>query len=136
LARLTADREALLSEGERRQLFRNMLLFRLCVITLVFCVLCWIGCAVFGPIDFTDQRPVAFWLIPAGIFSIVYYIYALVTEFSDDADLDRWWRILSALFLLTPLVAYFTVAGMMFLFFTISEIEFSLQNLPFWPGQS
>jgi len=31
-------------------------------------------------------------------------------------------------------VVYFTVAGMMFLFFTISEVEFSLETIPFWPG--
>ena len=34
MAKLTADREALLSEAERRKIFRDMLLFRLCLITL------------------------------------------------------------------------------------------------------
>ena len=77
MARLTADREALLSEEERRRLFRSMMLSRLCMITLVFCVLCWIICATIGPIAFLDQRPVAFWLIPAGIFAINYYAYAI-----------------------------------------------------------
>ncbi|MGB1155203.1 MAG: hypothetical protein ACPG42_00150 [Alphaproteobacteria bacterium] len=134
MGRMTADREALLSEAERRRLFRGMLLFRLCLITLIFCLICWVACALFGPINLTDQRPIAFWLIPAGLFSIVYYSYALATEFSTDAGMDRWWRVLSSVLFLAPLVVYFTVAGMMFLFFTISEVEFSLTRLPFWPG--
>lgn len=133
MARLTPDREALLSEAERRRLFRGMLLFRLCLITLVFCVVCWVGCALLGPINLFDQRPVAFWLIPAGLFSITYYAYALFTEFSASPLLDRLWRILVSVFMLSPLVVYFTVAGMMFLFFTISEVEFSISNVPFWP---
>ncbi|MDG1414594.1 MAG: hypothetical protein P8R39_04535 [Alphaproteobacteria bacterium] len=134
MAKLTADREALLSEAERRKIFRDMLLFRLCLITLAFSIICWISCAAFGPIRFSDHRPVAFWLIPAGIFALVYYSYALFTEFSGDPMADRWWRILAAALVLSPLVMYFTVAGMMFLFFTISEVEFSLETIPFWPG--
>ena len=134
MAKLTADREALLSEGERRTIFRRMLLFRLCLITLIFTILCWVFCAAVGPIRFADHRPVAFWLIPASLFALVYYSYALFTEFSGDPGADRWWRIISAAFVMSPLVVYFTVTGMMFLFFTISEVELAVQNIPFWPG--
>lgn len=134
MARLTADREALLSEGERRMIFRNMLMFRLCLIGLSFAVLCWTACAAFGPIRFTDHRPVAVWIIPASLFALIYYSYALFTELSSDPNLDRLWRILSSLLALTPLLVYFTAAGMMFLFFTITEVEVSLQNIPFWPS--
>lgn len=132
MARLTADREALLSEEERRRLFRSMMLSRLCVITLVFCILCWIICATIGPIAFLDQRPVAFWLIPAGIFAINYYAYAIFTEFSDDSDVDRWWRVVSAVLICSPLVVYFTIAGMMFLFFTVSEVELATLTRELW----
>ena len=134
MAKLTADREALLSEGERRTIFRRMLLFRLCLITLIFAILCWVFCAAVGPIRFADHRPVAFWLIPASLFALVYYSYALFTEFFGDPGADRWWRIISAAFVMSPLVVYFTVTGMMFLFFTISEVELAVQNIPFWPG--
>ena len=134
MAKLTADREALLSEGEGRTIFRRMLLFRLCLITLIFAILCWVFCAAVGPIRFADHRPVAFWLIPASLFALVYYSYALFTEFSGDPGADRWWRIISAAFVMSPLVVYFTVTGMMFLFFTISEVELAVQNIPFWPG--
>ena len=134
MAKLTADREALLSEGERRTIFRRMLLFRLCLITLIFAILCWVFCAAVGPIRFADHRPVAFWLIPASLFALVYYSYALFTEFSGDPGADRWWRIISAAFVMSPFVVYFTVTGMMFLFFTISEVELAVQNIPFWPG--
>lgn len=134
MAKLTADREALLSEGERRTIFRRMLLFRLCLITLIFAILCWVFCAAVGPIRFADHRPVAFWLIPASLFALAYYSYALFTEFSGDPGADRWWRIISAAFVMSPLVVYFTVTGMMFLFFTISEVELAVQNIPFWPG--
>lgn len=134
MAKLTADREALLLEGERRTIFRRMLLFRLCLITLIFAILCWVFCAAVGPIRFADHRPVAFWLIPASLFALVYYSYALFTEFSGDPGADRWWRIISAAFVMSPMVVYFTVTGMMFLFFTISEVELAVQNIPFWPG--
>lgn len=133
MVRLTADREALLSEEERRRMFRSMMLSRLCMITLVFCLLCWLICCAIGPIDFTDQRPVAFWLVPAGLFALNYYAYAIFTEFSDDSLADRWWRLVSATVLCCPLIAYFTIAGMMFLFFTVSEVELSTLIPEFWP---
>lgn len=131
--RLTADREALLSEEERRRIFRSMMLSRLCLITLLFCVLCWLICATIGPIDFTDQRPVAFWLIPTGVFAANYYAYAIFTEFSDSADADRFWRILSAVFVCCPLIVYFIIAGMMFLFFTVSDVDLSVLVSDLWP---
>ena len=134
MARLTPDREALLSEGERRMIFRNMLMFQLCLIALIFAILCWIGCSFLGPIRLTDHRPVAFWIIPASLFALVYYSYALFTEFSGNPDIDRWWRIVAATFALVPLMVYFTITGMMFLFFTVTEVDVALSNVPFWPG--
>jgi len=134
MARLTPDREALLSEGERRMIFRNMLMFQLCLIALIFAILCWIGCSFLGPIRLTDHRPVAFWIIPASLFALVYYSYALFTEFSGNPDIDRLWRIVAATFALVPLMVYFTITGMMFLFFTVTEVDVALSNIPFWPG--
>lgn len=134
MPRMTADREALLSEGERRMIFRSMLMFRLCLIGLGFAIVCWIACAAVGPIRFTDHRPVAFWIIPASVFALIYYSYALFTELSSNPDFDRIWRILSSVFVLTPLLIYFTAAGMMFMFFTVTEVDVSLQNIPLWPG--
>ena len=134
MARLTPDREALLSEGERRMIFRNMLMFQLCLIALIFAILCWIGCSFLGPIRLTDHRPVAFWIIPASLFALVYYSCALFTEFSGNPDIDRWWRIVAATFALVPLMVYFTITGMMFLFFTVTEVDVALSNIPFWPG--
>ena len=70
-------------------IFRNMLMFQLCLIALIFAILCWIGCSFLGPIRLTDHRPVAFWIIPASLFALVYYSYALFTEFSGNPDIDR-----------------------------------------------
>ena len=133
MARRYFEQSSLLTEAERRQFFRSMVLFRLSLIALIFCIVCWVICAVFGPIDLFDQRPVAFWLLPAGLFAILYYSYALFTEMSGDLSLDRWWRWGGAIAVLMPLSAYFTVAGLLFLFFTVSEVDVLLDSLPFWP---
>ena len=136
MARRYFEQSSLLTEAERRQFFRSMVLFRLTLIALIFCIGCWGVCAIFGPIDLLDQRPVAFWLLPAGLFAILYYSYALFTELSGDLGLDRWWRWVGAIAVLVPLSAYFTVAGLLFLFFTVSEVDVLLDSLPFWPQEN
>ena len=47
--------------------------------------------------------------------------------------MDRWWRIVSAVLICCPLVVYFTIAGMMFLFFTVSEVELATLTRELWP---
>ena len=64
---------------------------------------------------------------------LLYYSYALFTEMSGDLSLDRWWRWVGAIAVLVPLSAYFTIAGLLFLFFTVSEVDDLLDRLPFWP---
>ncbi len=133
MARRYFEQSSLLTEDERRRLFRGMVLFRLNLIALIFCIGCWLVCAVFGPINLIDQRPVAFWLLPAGVSAILYYSYALFTEISNNLRWDRWWRWGGALLVLAPLSAYFTIAGLMYLFFTVSEVDVLLENLPLRP---